>query len=595
MKKLVFALVIAITIFSLVSCGNLWGNNHENEDVITVEDGYLVVNGVKTEYKVETEDVITVEDGYLVVNGVKTEYKVNECEHIWETVTTSPTCTDVGYDTITCKLCGESIKANETDPIEHTYGENYVIDDNYHWFRCIRCDAAKDKELHTLDESGVCTVCQLPITETPGVIYAKAADGTYAEVIGYDGTATKVKIAKEYDGLPVKNICRSAFSGKGIIKSVVIPDSVTDIGEFAFYRCSSLTSVVIGNNVTNIASSAFSYCDSLTSVFIPNSVTDISPNSFIDCASLTEIIVAGNNKHYESLDGNLYTKGGEMMVQYAAGKNNNEFTVPSCVTSIGFFAFYRCNSLTSVVIGDSVTYIYPNAFYDCNSLTSVIIGDSVTLIDQMAFYGCDSLKFNEYSNCKYLGNESNPYFALIEASNKDMSNYEIHEDTKIIAAYAFSECSHLASIIIPDGVTNISYDVFNGCSSLTSVVIPDSVTSISGSAFESCTSLTSVVIPDSVTSIGRGAFYGCTSLTSIVIPDSVTSISWMAFYGCTSLASVVIPDSVTNIDDDAFFGCDSLTDVYYTGTEEEWAKISIEDNNSDLTNANIHYNYTPEG
>ena len=112
-------------------------------------------------------------------------------------------------------------------------------------------------------------------------------------------------------------------------------------------------------------------------------------------------------------------------------------------------------------------------------------------------------------------------------------------------------------------------------------------------AFYYCSSLTSVVIPDSVTSIGERAFCSCKLLTSIVIPDSVTSIGERAFYYCISLTSIVIPASVTSIGKFAFYYCSSLTSVYYTGTAEQWAKISIGSNNTPLTNATKHYNYVP--
>ena len=123
---------------------------------------------------------------------------------------------------------------------------------------------------------------------------------------------------------------------------------------------------------------------------------------------------------------------------------------------------------------------------------------------------------------------------------------------------AFSGCSGLTSVTIPDSVTSIGTSAFNNCSSLTIVTIPNSVTSIGVGAFGGCSSLTSVTIPDSVTSIESSTFYNCSSLTSVTIPGSVTSIGYYAFCNCSSLSEVYIPASVTDIDYTAFNLCEKL-------------------------------------
>ena len=152
------------------------------------------------------------------------------------------------------------------------------------------------------------------------------------------------------------------------------------------------------------------------------------------------IKVDKNNRTYKDIDGNLYSKDGTTLIQYAIGKTATSFTIPDSVTSIGYMAFYGCDSLTSVDIPDSVTSIGYSAFYGFNSLTSVVIPDSVTSIGDKAF----------------------------------------------------SYCSSLTSVVIPDSVTSIGDEAFYRCRSLTSVVIGDSVTSIGDWAFSNCGSLTSV-------------------------------------------------------------------------------------------------------
>ncbi len=126
---------------------------------------------------------------------------------------------------------------------------------------------------------------------------------------------------------------------------------------------------------------------------------------------------------------------------------------------------------------------------------------------------------------------------------------------------AFSGCSGLTSITIPNSMTRIGEGAFSGCSGLTLVTIPNSVTSIGSSAFSGCSGLTSVTIPNSVTSIGSYAFSSCSGLTSVTIPNSVTSIGYRVFSGCSGLTSVTIPNSVTSIEEGAFSGCSGLTSV----------------------------------
>ncbi len=206
--------------------------------------------------------------------------------------------------------------------------------------------------------------------------------------------------------------------------------------------------------------------------------------------------------------------------------------IPNGVTSIDDRAFYSCDNLTSVTIPNGVTSIGWGAFYGCINLKNVDIPDSVTSIGDSAF---DDTPWLE-DQCK------DKEFVIV--------------GNHILLEYAGSG----EDVVIPDGVTNISYDAFYD-SSLTSVTIPNSVTSIEDSAFRDCSRLTSITIPNSVTSIEDSAFMDCSSLTSVTIHNNVTSIGRYAFYGCESLKNVDIPNSVTSIGEYAFDGCISLKNV----------------------------------
>ena len=407
----------------------------------------------------------------------------------------------------------------------------------------------------------------------------------------------------------------SAFDSTGKqpeIKTAIIGDGVTSIGNNAFFNCGGLTSVEIPDSVTSIGYGAFSYCSSLTSVMIPHGIVTINSYVFSNCSSLTSI------------------------------------TIPDSVTNICPYAFSNCSGLTSVEIPDSVTSIGPSAFYDCSALTDVYYGGSRAGWNKIWIY-----EYNDQltgANIHYAKTDptatptqtpmptpiatpvpsptATPAEPPVPASGTcgenltwkiedgvltisgtgAMTDYSpiqgpqlpwaaakiksvvIESGVTSIGDFAFVGQVGLTSITIPDSVTSIGDYPFYNCSSLASIAIPNSITSIGQGAFSGCSSLTSITIPDGVTSIGSNIFYGCSSLKSITIPDSVTTICSDAFRNCTSLRSVTIPASMASIGSHAFYKCTALKDVYYSScSETKWNSITVGSDNDPLKNATIHY------
>ena len=296
------------------------------------------------------------------------------------------------------------------------------------------------------------------------------------------------------------NIISNTYDTEKWCWVIKFDSDVTKIGDKAFWSC-KLKTIIIPNSVTEIGNEAFHYCGSLTSVNIPDSVTTIRDTAFGNCNSLTSI------------------------------------AIPDSVTSIDSYAFHYCGSLTSVTIGNSVTTIGNSAFQDCSSLTSITIPDSVTSIGGGAFMKCSSLqKFNG----KFASADGRCLIidgVFTSFASAGLTEYTIPDGVTSIKNHAFYNCYSLTSINIPDSVTTIGYWTFYNCG-LTSVTIPESVTEIGAHAFDSCHSLTSITIPNSVTSIENGAFEDCDSLTSVTIGNGVTSIGDRAFYECSSLTSI---------------------------------------------------------
>lgn len=449
----------------------------------------------------------------------------------------------------------------------------------------------------------------------------------------------------------VTSIYGSAFSGCSALTPVNIPSSVTYIGGSAFqevhmiyyygvatgrpwgarainaheedglfytssakdtvvYANADLTTVVIPNTVTTICDYALSSCHNLTTVALGTAISSLGDYAFTGTAIDTLYYNANfftgylNNTNKYGLDSvrvvifnnpiilwpEYLIRGNQRLKHVALGNwmtsiNDNAFlncsnlvsvTIPNSVSSIGNSAFSGCSSLASVTIPDSVSSIGSNAFEGCSSLRKVYLGKALNLIGANAFqntsidtlyYDIDSIsdfpRYNRHGwdsvRVAYIGDNVRYWPDYLLGGCQKLESVMISDSITSIRDRAFYNCSSLASVTIGNSVTSIGDNAFMYCSSLPSVTIGSSVTSIGNYAFYGCSSLVSVTIPNSETSIGSSAFDHCSSLASVTIPNSVTSIGSYAFYGCSSLASIIIPNSVVSIGNYAFASCSNLT------------------------------------
>ena len=344
-------------------------------------------------------------------------------------------------------------------------------------------------------------------------------------------------------------------------KNTMIPNTVTSIGDYAFYSCEELKEITIPASVTRIANHAFEFCTSLTTVFMqPTTPPTLGNHVFDNCNDLANIYVpAGTSGVYKAAWADYASKiedygscgenvnwsyntdshkltifGTGAMADYSYSNRPwynylNDITtvdIRAGVTTIGNEAFNSCTALTSIDIPASVTTIGNEAFYSCNALTSIDIPASVTSIGDAAFYKCTSL-----------------------------TSLNIPASVTSIATNAFYECTGLESISVADG--NTVYDSRNGCNAL--------IETASNTLIQGCKN---TVIPNTVTTIGDRAFFLCRMLLSIDIPASVTSIGDEAFYGCVELEVWLLRDEypITQLGADVFDECDDL--IIYVPTDK---------------------------
>ena len=312
--------------------------------------------------------------------------------------------------------------------------------------------------------------------------------------VTYKGGGTWASVPNEYYG------------------DVVIPETVnyegvdypvTSIDTYTFYQC-NVKSVVLPNSITTIGNGAFSGCSSLVSVTIPENLTSINDYVFRDCSALISVVI------------------------------------PDGITYIGKNAFNGCSGLKSVTIPNSVTSLYDSSFegctgvlsltLDCNyvnklakiltSIRELTLGSNVTSVFSGTLTNCPDLeKVN--LNCREIGTD---WFNGCTS----LKEIDLGSNLVSIGSQAFSGCIGLTSVVIPEGVTSIGESAFRDCSNLRLLTLPNSLTSIGNSAFYGCKNLITMTIPNRVATIGDFAFYN-TFLKSLTLGAGLQSVGESAF------------------------------------------------------------------
>ena len=401
--------------------------------------------------------------------------------------------------------------------------------------------------------------------------------------IGYNAFYNCSKLTSVTIPEGVTTIGDYTFYNCSQLTNIEIPNSVTSMGYGVFQDCTSLTNVTIGSGVTNILNNIFNGCNklesinvseenktysgvdgilcnkeqteiicipiaikevnipdtiieiengmfdscrSLTSVTIGRGVADIGNIAFSKCSKLENINVSEKNANYSSVGGILYNKQRTEMIMVP--RATKEVDVPNTVTKIKNYAFYNCDNLKMITIGDRVTDIEIEevSFYNCSELKSINVSNNNT-----AYSSIDGILYNK---------EQTRLVKVPRAVEKVLMPGTI----ETIGNYAYNDCTNLSDIVIRNGVKTIESYAFNNCSRLKNIIIPNSVIRIEGCAFNNCGNLNNVIIGNGVTSIGNEAFSNCRNLEDITVSEENNTYSSVngVLYDKDQTSIIIIPD-----------------------------------------------------
>ena len=520
-------------------------------------------------------------------------------------VTTSPTCTNQGYTTYTCH-CGDNYVANEIAALGHsevidsavepTCDKNGLTEGKH----CTTCGINTVPQVTIASqghdwENGVCTVCKI-YKPSEGLTYELNSNSSSYIVTGIGTcTDTEIVIPSTYNGLPVTHIGDTAFYNT-YITSIRLGEAIVSIGQMSFYNCYSLKNIYINENLSFVAPYGF-YNAPISNVYFSGTVSDWCQISF------------GN---YLS---NPLNNAGAL---YFNNELATDLIIPNGVSSINELSFYKCTSIVSVTLPQSVKTIGASAFANCSNISNVYFNGTVDewLTITFADYWSNPLS-NEAS--LYIESEkvtelciSNTHTTIKEyalSGCTSLISLYIAEGVREIGANAFSDCKNLKTAIIPNSLQKLGAYSFGNCQSLTyttidngnyignennpylilvsvvdkranafnlhnntkfismyacyeasfkTVTLSENVIDIGDYAFGNCMYLSEISVPNSVTRIGSGSFSNCLNLKKVSLGISIVTIGDSAFSMDTVLEEIVIPNSVQTIDNKAFYNCDAL-------------------------------------
>ena len=527
----------------------------------------------------------------------------NAHTHSFTAVVTPPTCTQEGFTTHTCECT-----ASYTDSFVAAYGHDYRDG------KCQICEIPMaqfaDNLTWGMDMNGKLTISgngAMPnfssmkdapwyefrndiqeIVLEPGV----TSVGSYA--FSGCGQVTKITLP---EGLTKIGFC--AFSSCGSLAEIAIPQTLTSLGPQSFYGCKSLTTISIPSGVTSIGAFTFYGCSQLEMVILPVSVTSVGNYGFSGCSALTSVNYEGTetNKGRISMGSNnlpLQNAKWYYSFSYHIHEYTTVVTPPTCAAS--GYTTYTCeceHSYIDNIVPATGKHDFKDGVCSVCSAKGGSCGEELSWIldteGNLVISGTGAMR-------SFIGTDPAPWIA----SGDQIKTVTIREGVTTVSDDAFTDCKNLTCLSLPESMTQIGKNSFAG-TALTEVTIPKAVTQIGEGAFHTKGSLLAIEVDPANTTYAdvEGSLLTKDKKTLIqvpegtegtyLVPETVETIGSGAFSDCANITAVIFQNELDTIEEDAFAGCTDLSELFYTGSEEDWALVTVKDDN--LTDLPITFDH----